>query len=183
MAEQRLLYHNSQRRNDGHTIGDTGDACKAFWVGIDGGDLYWRILTLMDSKWVRQIVDLQHSDGSWGCFHTLSQPAKGKPMSTEQALRRLRALGLSKDDAPIEKALDYMRDVLHGKCQPPDRRERVFNWDAFEAHMIAAWIRIFVPEDLHAMSIARMWVEIIIPSFRSGAFNGEWDMGASAKEY
>ena len=37
-----------------------------------------------DNKWVQQIVDFQHEDGSWGCFHTLSQPTKAQPMTTEQ---------------------------------------------------------------------------------------------------
>jgi hypothetical protein len=54
-----------------------------------------------NSKWVKQILDLQHEDGSWGCFHTLSNPTKAQPMTTEQALRRLRILGLTKDDEPI----------------------------------------------------------------------------------
>jgi hypothetical protein len=29
-----------------------------------------------DGKWARQIAELQHEDGSWGHFHTLSQPTK-----------------------------------------------------------------------------------------------------------
>ena len=58
-----------------------------------------------DNKCVRQIVELQHEDGSWGCFHTLSQPTKAQPMTTEQALRRLRILGLTKDDEPIARTI------------------------------------------------------------------------------
>jgi|GEM_PF-5779184 len=38
---------------------------------------------------------------------------------------------------PIDRALRYMRDVLLGKG-PSDGREKVLNWDAFEAHMMAA---------------------------------------------
>jgi integrase len=126
---------------------------------------------MMESKWICQITLLQHEDGSWGYFHTLSQPTKEQPMSTEQALRRLRILGLTKDDAPVQKALDYMRDVLLGKRQPPDGREKVLNWDAFEAHMVAAWIRLFEQDDDVALPVARMWAEIITLSFADGAFN------------
>ena len=130
-----------------------------------------------DNKWVRHITNLQHEDGSSGYFHSLGQPTAAQPMSTEQALRRLRILGLTKDDEPVDRALCYLRDCLSGKLQPPDRREKVLNWDVFEAHMIAAWIRIFVPDDLLALPVARMWADIITLSFSTGAFNA--DMYAS----
>lgn len=124
-----------------------------------------------ESKWVRQIAALQHDDGSWGCFHTLSQPTRDQPMSTEQALRRLRVLGLKAGDEPVDKALAYMREILLGKRQPPDGREKVLNWDAFEAHMMATWIRLFVPDDALAQPIARMWAELITLSFAGGTFD------------
>jgi hypothetical protein len=42
-----------------------------------------------DGKWVKKILELQHKDGSWGYFHTLSKPTSKQPITTEQALRRL----------------------------------------------------------------------------------------------
>jgi DNA-binding Xre family transcriptional regulator len=39
-----------------------------------------------DSKWASQILALQHNDGSWGHFHTLSNPTMAQPITTEQAL-------------------------------------------------------------------------------------------------
>ena len=123
------------------------------------------------NKWIGPILALQHEDGSWGHFHTLRQPAKAQPMSTEQALRRLRALGLSGDDPAIAKALTYMREVLAGKRRPPDRREHVLNWDAFEAHMMAAWIHIFAPDDPLAKPVARLWADLVTRSFAGGAFD------------
>jgi hypothetical protein len=132
-----------------------------------------------NSKWIRQIVELQRNDGSWGCFHSLSNPTNEKAITTEQALRRLRILGLTKDDEPVCKALNYMRSVLTGQMKPPDRREKVLNWDAFEAHMTAAWIRIFEPEDSQAMPVALMWAEIVSKAFKEG----EFDENAYSKEY
>ena len=61
-----------------------------------------------DNIWVQQILALQQEDGSWGHFHSLSQPTKQQPMTTEQALRRLWILGLTKDDQPIARTLAYM---------------------------------------------------------------------------
>ena len=125
-----------------------------------------------DNKWVRQIAGLQHKDGSWGCFHTLSRPTKEQPITTEQALRRLRILGLTVEDEPIGRALEYMRNVLKGKIRT-SQREKVLNWDAFEAHITATWIRFFEPDDSLALPVARMWAEIVMPAFRNGSFDEE----------
>jgi len=132
-----------------------------------------------DNRWVRQIVDLQHADGSWGYFHSLGQFTKTRPITTEQALRRLYILGLTKADEPIDRALGYMNDCLLGRRQPPDRREKVLNWDAFQAHMLAAWIRLFVPNDPIALAVARMWAEITALSFQ----NENFDEAIYAAEY
>lgn len=67
------------------------------------------------SKWVQEIVDLQHEDGSWGFFHTLSQPTKKQPITTEQALRRLRILSLTASDEPVRRAIDYTKRCLDGE--------------------------------------------------------------------
>jgi len=63
-------------------------------------------MDIYNNKWVQQIISLQHDDGSWGYFHTLSKPTTSVPMTTEQALRRLFVLGLTKDDEPIKRALN-----------------------------------------------------------------------------
>ncbi|MCL2672162.1 MAG: hypothetical protein FWF10_09020 [Clostridiales bacterium] len=126
-----------------------------------------------------RIIALQLLDGSWGRFHSLAQPTKACPMTTEQALRRLRALGLTREDEPVARALDYMRACLSGKLQLPDRREKVLNWDAFEAHMLSAWIRCFAPEDPLALPIAQMWADLITTAFQSG----QYDEDAYAEAY
>ena len=54
----------------------------------------------MRSKWVTGILALQHEDGSFGYFHSLAGPTKRQPITTEQALRRLLALGLDINDEP-----------------------------------------------------------------------------------
>jgi len=41
------------------------------------------------------------------CF---AMPMKNKPITTEQALRRLAVLGFSIDDLPIKKAFHYMNN-------------------------------------------------------------------------
>lgn len=121
----------------------------------------------------QKVIDLQRPDGSWGCFHTLSRPTKERPITTEQALRRLYVLGLTKEDEPIQKALEYMKSCLLGQRQPPDGREKVLNWDVFERHMLSTWIKLFEPDNALALSTAHFWAEIIAHAFQDGAFSPE----------
>ena len=146
-------------------------------VIIDGCPMVELIRQPKNNKWVQQIIELQHDDGSWGYFHSLSQPTKAQPITTEQALRRLRILGLTKNDEPIKLALQYMRDCLRGNNRPPDRREKVLNWDAFEAHMLAALEQLSGYSCAgEKLSFAKEWL------LNHRDENGEWDLGTSAKD-
>ena len=60
-----------------------------------------------DTKWAKQIIAMQEEDGKWGSFHTLSV-SSGRPITTEQALRRLERLGYTIEDVCIQKAVSYM---------------------------------------------------------------------------
>ena len=66
-------------------------------------------------RWAKQILDSRDSEGMWGNFHTLSQPVGNKEITTEQALRRLRILGFTKDDEPIRWVLDRMCLCVSGR--------------------------------------------------------------------
>ena len=118
-----------------------------------------------DGKWAGQIIQLQHDDGSWGFFHTLSNPVSGQLITTEQALRRLEILGFNNDDKPIKKSVKYMSDCLSGKIKIPDREEKTHNWKVFTELMLSAWIRIFTRENEQANYTAEKWRDIISASF------------------
>lgn len=124
-----------------------------------------------NSKWALEIIELQREDGSWGYFHTLSNPSKRNPITTEQAIRRLEILGYTIDDEPILKAVSYMHDCLVGRNSLPDRREKLHDWDIFTALMLATWIRRFTKDDRDANEVAAKWAEIFSRSFEEGAYN------------
>jgi hypothetical protein len=126
-----------------------------------------------NSKWAKEIIDLQKDDGSWGYFHSLSNPSRENRMTTEQALRRLEILGYTIDDEPIAKAVSYMQDCLTGKKAIPDRREKVHNWDVFTALILSAWIRRFIKDDCDANAVAEKWTEIISIAFKNGVYDNE----------
>jgi hypothetical protein len=121
-----------------------------------------------NSKWVKQILDLQHKDGSWGCFHTLSNPTKAQPMTTEQALRRLRVLELTKDDEPIRRAVAYMERLLTEETPDPDRIEKSPNWAINRPRIIAAGILRFDRTNIIALEIAKRWVSVMEQACANG---------------
>lgn len=133
----------------------------------------------VSSKHADKIAALQRPDGGWGRFHSMARPTPADPLTTEKALRRLLALGLTKDDAPIKKALVYMRGALSGAVKLPDRREKVINWDFFEKMMLAAWIKKFCPDDAQAAEISNFWGSLIASALSSGGFSA----AAYEKEY
>ena len=122
------------------------------------------------SKQVQKITALQHDDGSWGDFHSLSQPTKEQPMTTEQALRRLRVLGLTADDEPIRRALAYIERCFKGELSIPDRVEVKPDWSLFLNTMFAAWLRLFVPTHELATAVAARWAYVIENAFAGGSF-------------
>ena len=127
-----------------------------------------------DNKWVQQIVDLQHEDGSWGCFHTLSQPTKAQPMTTEQALRRLRILGLTKEDEPINRAIAYMEENLIQPF-PTVFHEKKHDAKTYGDLMLATWIRLFDANNEAALAVAKKWTKIISFAFQDGVYsNGRY---------
>jgi hypothetical protein len=122
-------------------------------------------------KWAEKIISLQRKDGSWGYFHTLATPVCEKPITTEQALRRLEILGFTINDKPIEKAVNYMNDCLVGKKRIPDHEEKTHNWNVYTDLMLSTWIRIFTKEYEQANNIAGKWCEIINSSFEKSSYD------------
>jgi hypothetical protein len=124
-----------------------------------------------DGKWAKEILDLQHQDGSWGYFHTLSKPTSKQPLTTEQALRRLEILGYTINDKPIQKSIKYLKNCLIGKDNIPDRAEKQLDWEEFRDLMISTWIKRFVPDDKRVNDLSKKWAEIVNGSFVDNKFN------------
>jgi len=122
-------------------------------------------------KWAQKILELQQEDGSWGYFHSLSNPTPKQPMTTEQALTRLEILGFTIDDRPIKKAVKYMNDCLIGKKRIPDREEKRHDWNVFTSLILSARIRIFTKDNEAANNINEKWKEIINNSFVNNSYD------------
>lgn len=148
-----------------------------------GGRNGMSIKSLKESIWAERIISQQHSDGSWGYFHSLGLPSKDRPLTTEQALRRLQILGFTIDDEPIQKAADYMHRCLSGDIEIPDKKERLHDWRIFNQLMLSAWIRRFIPHDALAGKVAEKWAEVIDSTFRNGTYNHDSYVKAFSKVF
>ena len=128
-------------------------------------------MSYKNGKWARQILALQQDDGTWGLeFHSLSAPNKRHPLTTEQALQRLMFLGFDINDAPIRKAVDYMTACLRGERKMDNSWEKLHNWPLFTNMMLAAWIKIFEPDNELALTFARRWADVIEKAFKNGKY-------------
>lgn len=129
-------------------------------------------------KWARQILDSRNGEGMWGDFHSLSQPTNKKVLTTEQAIRRLRVLGFTKEDEAIQIVLERMCLCVSGRKKIDDYFEKTHDWPLFERLMLSAWIRLFDPENEIALENARQWAVIAEKAFASGQYNKNDDREA-----
>jgi len=120
-------------------------------------------------KWATAILAAQQPDGTWPswCFHSMARPGKA-PLCTEQALRRLHALGFTTADEPVRRAVSTMAACLRGERKIDTYWETGIDWAVFEPLMLAAWIRRFSPEDPDALAHAHHWARVIEAAFATG---------------
>lgn len=136
-----------------------------------------------NGKWAKQILDSRNDEGMWGTFHTLSTPASNKAITTEQAIRRLRILGFTRDDEPIQVVLKRMCLCVSGEKKIDNYYEKKHDWALFEKLMLSAWIRLFEPENEIAVNVAKQWAFIAEKAFSSGEYNQKDDMEAFASQF
>lgn len=123
-------------------------------------------------KHAQEILAAQHPDGTWGeMFHSFAQPNGKSPLTTEQALRRLKVLGFTIEDEPIRRIVDCMVTCLKGERTIDNYRESGYDWDLFSRMMLSAWVRVFDPENEAALEHAKQWGKVIEAAFVDGSFN------------
>ena len=134
-----------------------------------------------DGKWAKQLLALQNSDGTWGnTFHTLTAIDRSNKLpTTEQALRRLHALGFTLADEPIRRTVDTMLGCLRGERKIDDYWEKGHDWDLFTRMMLSTWVRVFDPDNETALMLARKWAAVLEHAFAGGAY----DHGAYLEAY
>ena len=133
-------------------------------------------------KWARALLSAQHEDGTWGgMFHSMALPSTA-PLTTEQALRRLHALGFNIADEPIRRCVDTMAACLRGERKIDAYWEKGIDWAMYEPLMLAAWIRRFDPENPDALALARRWAGVAEAGYADGAYDeSAWNAAYEAE--
>lgn len=129
-------------------------------------------------KWAQQILSMRQPDGLWGDFHTLSRPVAGKGYTTEQAIRRLYYLGYTAEDEAIQIVLDRMERCIKGELPIDAYSEKKHDWPFFEKLMLAAWLRLFQPNNETALMVARQWAQVVEKAFAGGSYSRAEDTAA-----
>lgn len=137
----------------------------------------------LQSKWVQEILALQHDDGGFGYFHSLANPAKQRPLTTEQALRRLLVLGLDIGDEPVRRIAGYLEKALKGQIKTPDRVEKLHTWPIYMPLMLAAWLRRLSPGNEAALAVARRWARILEYAFAGETYDHDRYLEAYEDEF
>ena len=135
-------------------------------------------------KIAESILALQKEDGTWGnMFHSLAVPNNKTPLTTEQALRRLKGLGFTLEDEPIRKAVNCMVSCLRGERRIDDYWEKTQDWNLVTKMMLSTWVKIFDPGNEIALSFAKRWANIIEKAFSGGAYDDERLQRAYQQEF
>lgn len=135
-----------------------------------------------NGKWVDQILSQRREDSLWGNFHTLRRPRvlpeHSKNYTTEQAIRRLYYLGYKAEDEIIQRVLKRMEQCIKGELAIDNYSEKTHDWALFEKLMLAAWLRIFEPNNETALEVAYQWAKVVEKAFSSGNYSVADDIAA-----
>lgn len=132
----------------------------------------------------KRILALQNEDGTWGNeFHSLAAPTAKKPLTTEQALRRLKILGFTIEDEAIRKAVDCMVSCLRGERKIDNYWEKNRDWNLYTKLMLSTWVKIYEPDNEVALNFARQWANIMERAFQSGVYDNEQFQTAYQEEF
>ncbi len=126
---------------------------------------------LKSCSWVQELERTQHSNGSWGRFHSRDSSLKQRFPTTELALYRARALGLDKFDPLNQKTIYWMEMILQGQTDWSDPDEKHEGWTINKRFITAATLALVDPSNPLIHPLAERWVEVVKRTFQKGAYD------------
>lgn len=141
-------------------------------------------MSYKNTKWATDILQKQKDDGTWGNqFHSLALPNNRYPLTTEQALRRLKILGFTLEDEPIQRAVSCIVSCLRGERKIDNYSEKGHDWNLFTKLMLSTWIRQFDSGNEDAIVFAKHWANIIEQAFVNGVYDHDTYINAYIREF
>ncbi len=93
-----------------------------------------------ESRWYRQLEDGMLGDGSYGRFHSMDSKDKTRRVfkTTEEAIRRMKDMGLPSYDMLIKKVCNIMSKYISGEEIWSDRCENFYGFEVTLNSMVGA---------------------------------------------
>ena len=134
---------------------------------------------LSASKWIEELDSTQHSDGTWGRFHTQDTRVKTLFPTTEFAIRRALALGLDHRSSILQKASGFIQAHLQGTATWSDWPEKHDDPRVFPSNIRSISAAMLALIDRHHPLLDSIWLrwnEIVRAAFASGTYDREAEL-------
>lgn len=126
---------------------------------------------LLNSRWVEELAQAQQADGSWGRFHSRDSALRLRFPTSELALYRARALGLSPEEAFVQRSLQWMEAILMGKAAWSDPAEKHEGWPINTRFITAGTLALFDSANPFLPPLADRWVKVVNATFANGTYD------------
>ncbi|MEA3336611.1 MAG: hypothetical protein U9R25_11920 [Chloroflexota bacterium] len=133
---------------------------------------------LDESHGVRELAAEQWPDGSWGAFHSQASRRKQKIITTEMGVERALALGLDASHPILQKAANYIIQIMKGEFEFPDRQEKNDRWQMGKRLFLASTLSLIHSDHPLLEEDRTSWLEIARRTFQSGAYREEDEIRA-----
>lgn len=161
---------------------DPGVRCRllrdVFRLGEEHPDVQAACRALEQGKHIQVLKSNQHADGGWGRFHSRNSRHHHPVPTTEWAVERALALGMSLRRPLLRRAARHAYDLLTWKLPFPDPAEKNRRWQVGRRLFAAALLARLDPNNPILHSEQNMWLEIATRTFARGRYNSMAEMHA-----
>jgi len=123
----------------------------------------------------------QRDDGSWGRIHSRDTKVRQRYPTTEYAVERATALGLSSDHAMLTRAAEYLAGVITGQRQPLDPPEKNDRWGAGVQLFAAATLARINSSHPALDKPWAVWSEVLDAAFANGVYDAQAEAEAQLR--
>jgi hypothetical protein len=131
---------------------------------------------------IKKLADEQHSNGSFGRFHTMNSKLKQKIPTTQAAAWLMHENSLTRENEICNKTCLYMENLLNDLSQWPDAWEGNKWFKPAVPLFIASSLALFGSEDKQYRDVCNIWINILISAFETDLYLKD-RLNAISKEF
>jgi len=120
---------------------------------------------------IKKLIEEQHSDGSFGRFHTMNSKLKQKIPTTQAAVWLMYEISLARNNEICNKTCLYMERLLNDLSQWPDAWESNKWFKPAVPLYISSSLALFGSEDEKYKEICDIWIDLLISAFDTDGYS------------